>query len=75
MKTETLKYISTMEASAKFKVTEEELSEAITNSKDETVLYQRKMRDGSGGVVGWMQLTKVNDIFEELELLRLDFAQ
>ena len=75
MKTETLKYISTMEAAAKFKVTEEELGEAIDGSKNNTVLYQRKMRNGSGGVIGWMQLVKVNEIFEELELLRLDFAQ
>ncbi len=75
MKTETLKYISPMEAAVKFKVTEEELSEAVEGSRNNTVLYQRKMKDGSGGVIGWMQLVKVNDIFEELELLRLDFAQ
>ena len=73
MITETLKYISALEAAQKFQVTDEEMAEAITDTHDLGVVYQRRMKDGSGTVIGYMQLVKNNEIFKELELLRLAF--
>lgn len=73
MITETLKYISSLEAAQKFQVTEEEMSEAIADTHDNGVIYQRRMKDGSGEVIGYMQLVMHKGIFAELELLRLAF--